>query len=75
MFNIHHQGHERTVTRQQLPSMTSYAFTDYQSQGQTISATVIDSISIPPTGELTTFNIYVSLSCSCEQNTTSICLL
>ncbi|KAG8702074.1 hypothetical protein FRC08_003717, partial [Ceratobasidium sp. 394] len=39
-----------------------YAFTDYQSQGQTIESVIVD-ITIPPAGKrLTLFNIYVALS-------------
>ncbi|KAG1896637.1 uncharacterized protein F5891DRAFT_958392 [Suillus fuscotomentosus] len=45
----------------QLPLTPAYAFTDYQSQGQTISNTIID-IAQPPSGELTPFNVYVALS-------------
>ena len=40
----------------------AYAFTDYQSQGQTINHDVIVNIAMPPTGTLTPFNIYVALS-------------
>ncbi|KIK81359.1 hypothetical protein PAXRUDRAFT_156284, partial [Paxillus rubicundulus Ve08.2h10] len=57
-----------TVTRRQLPLTTSYAFTDYRSQGQTISTVLID-IGTPPTGQLTPFNIYVALSRSCGRDT------
>jgi len=52
----------RTVKRRQLPITGAYAFTDYQSQGQTISNVVIDIAKPPTGGELSLFNIYVSLS-------------
>lgn len=67
-FNILRQGREQAVIRRQLPLTTSYAFTDYRSQGQTISAAVID-IGTPPTGVLTPFNLYVSLSRSRGRDT------
>ena len=60
-FNIIHHSREQAITRRQLPLTTSYAFTDYRSQGQTIPAVLID-IGTPPTGQLTPFNIYVALS-------------
>ncbi|KAI6039236.1 hypothetical protein EDC04DRAFT_2686815 [Pisolithus marmoratus] len=52
---------KKTVTRVQSPLTSAYAFTDYRSQGQTIGHAIID-ITSPPTGTLTPFNIYVSLS-------------
>ncbi|KIK81825.1 hypothetical protein PAXRUDRAFT_155178, partial [Paxillus rubicundulus Ve08.2h10] len=61
-------GQEKTVTYRQLPLTPSYAFTDYRSQGQTISAAVID-IGSPPTGQLTPFNIYVASSRSRGRDT------
>ncbi|KAG1817848.1 hypothetical protein EV424DRAFT_1267137, partial [Suillus variegatus] len=39
----------------------AYSFTDYRSQGQTISHSIID-IATPPSGGLTPFNVYVALS-------------
>ncbi|KAH7906648.1 hypothetical protein BJ138DRAFT_1015878, partial [Hygrophoropsis aurantiaca] len=39
----------------------AYAFTDYRARGQTIEHSVID-IASPPSGGLTPFNVYVSLS-------------
>jgi ATP-dependent exoDNAse (exonuclease V) alpha subunit len=39
----------------------AYAFTDYQSQGQTLPYVIID-ITKPPTGALGLFNLYVALS-------------
>ncbi|KIK79554.1 hypothetical protein PAXRUDRAFT_161048, partial [Paxillus rubicundulus Ve08.2h10] len=61
MFKVF-QGHEqKAIMRQQLPVTPAYAFTDYHSQGQTISHTIID-IGDPPTGGLTPFNVYVTLS-------------
>ncbi|KAF8593952.1 hypothetical protein BDV93DRAFT_407382, partial [Ceratobasidium sp. AG-I] len=53
---------KRNVRRLQFPITPTYAFTDYRSQGQTISAAIID-IADPPTGRgLTSHNLYVALS-------------
>ena len=60
-FTIVQGSRTKTVNRVQLPLTGAYAFTDYRSQGQTISHAIID-ISTPPTGHLTPFNIYVALS-------------
>ncbi|KAG2738883.1 hypothetical protein P692DRAFT_20757346 [Suillus brevipes Sb2] len=54
-------GSEQVVTRNQLPLTPAYAFTDYRSQGQTISNAIID-IATPPSGGLSPFNVYVALS-------------
>jgi ATP-dependent exoDNAse (exonuclease V) alpha subunit len=54
-------GNKKTVNRAQLPMTMAYAFTDYRSQGQTITYPIID-IGRPPTNELTPFNAYVALS-------------
>ncbi|KAF8836900.1 hypothetical protein BDN67DRAFT_910225 [Paxillus ammoniavirescens] len=43
----------------------AYAFTDYQSQGQTIPYVLVD-IATPPSGSLNLFNLYVALSHSSE---------
>ena len=51
----------RTVRRRQFPTTAAYAFTDYRSQGQTLSAVVVD-IASPPTAGLNLFNLYVALS-------------
>ncbi|KIK75367.1 hypothetical protein PAXRUDRAFT_173071 [Paxillus rubicundulus Ve08.2h10] len=61
-----------TVTPQQLPITAAYACMDYRAQGQTIPAVLID-IESPPTGGLSLFNLYVTLSCSRGRKT--ICLL
>ncbi|THH14182.1 hypothetical protein EW146_g6117 [Bondarzewia mesenterica] len=51
-----------SVKRRQFPLTAAYSFTDYRSQGQTISYVIVD-IASPPTGsKLTLFNIYVALS-------------
>ncbi|KAG8701997.1 hypothetical protein FRC11_011758 [Ceratobasidium sp. 423] len=50
-----------TVSREQLPLTPAYAFTDYRSQGQTIPYIIMD-LATPPTGGLTSFNGYVTLS-------------
>ncbi|KAF8425817.1 hypothetical protein L210DRAFT_871327, partial [Boletus edulis BED1] len=49
------------VTRRQLPLTPAYAFTDYRSQGQTLSCAIV-GIGTPPSGTLAPFNIYVALS-------------
>ncbi|KAG1789545.1 uncharacterized protein HD556DRAFT_1243708 [Suillus plorans] len=54
-------GREEVVIRVQLPLTPAYAFTDYRSQGQTISNTIVD-IAQPPSGKLTPFNVCVALS-------------
>ncbi|KAI6045270.1 hypothetical protein EDC04DRAFT_2559784 [Pisolithus marmoratus] len=51
----------RRVQRTQYPITAAYAFTDYRSQGQTISHVIMD-IAKPPTGGLNLFNLYVALS-------------
>ncbi|KAG9022127.1 hypothetical protein FRB95_000695 [Tulasnella sp. JGI-2019a] len=51
----------KTVNHTQLPLTAAYAFTDMQSQGQTIPYVIVD-IAAPPTGGLTPFNAYVTLS-------------
>ncbi|KAH9943738.1 hypothetical protein B0H21DRAFT_695357, partial [Amylocystis lapponica] len=40
----------------------AYAFTDYRSQGQTISFVIVDIASPPSGSDLTLFNVYVALS-------------
>ena len=49
------------ITRCQYPMTAGYAFTDYKSQGQTIEYVIID-IGRTPTGSLSPFSVYVSLS-------------
>jgi hypothetical protein len=58
----------RTVRRCQFPITAAYAFTDYRSQGQTISNVLVD-IAPPPTGTLSLFNLYVALSRSSGRDT------
>lgn len=60
--------HRRTVRRRQLPITPAYAFTDYQSQGQTITHVIVD-IAPPPSGALSLFNVYVALSRSSGRDT------
>jgi hypothetical protein len=55
-FIISKDGIKKTVHRTQLPLSLAYAFTDYQSQGQTLDPVIVD-ISPPPHGHLTPFNI------------------
>ena len=47
--------------KRQLPLTPAYSFTDYRSQGQTIQNIIIDIVT-PPSGTLTPFNIYVTIS-------------
>jgi hypothetical protein len=54
-------GIKKTVHRTQLPLILAYAFTDHQSQGQTLDSVIVD-IGPPPHGHLTPFNVYVLLS-------------
>src|SRR6267154_1590811 len=58
MFRVVMGGSERVVTQNQLPLTPAYAFTDYRSQGQTISNAIID-IAMPPSDGLSPFNVYV----------------
>jgi len=60
-FTVIDGQQKKTVTRKQLPLTPSYAFTNYHSQGQTIDAAIVD-ISTPPTGRISSFNLYVALS-------------
>ena len=57
-----------TVKRRQFPMTAAYAFTNYRSQGQTISHVLVD-IASPPTGGLSLFNLYVALSRSSGRST------
>jgi hypothetical protein len=59
---------QQTVVRRQFPITPADTFTDYRSQGQTISHVNIDLAS-PPSGSLTPFNVYVALSRSAGHST------
>jgi hypothetical protein len=59
---------QRTIRQTQFPLTASYTFTDYRSQGQTISSVIVD-IASPPTGALNLFNLYIALSRSSGRNT------
>ncbi|KZT10005.1 uncharacterized protein LAESUDRAFT_694553 [Laetiporus sulphureus 93-53] len=50
----------------------AYAFTDYHSQGQTITYVIVD-ITTSPGGRMSLFNLYVALSRSSGRET--ICIL
>ncbi|KIK13899.1 hypothetical protein PISMIDRAFT_17663 [Pisolithus microcarpus 441] len=56
------------VQQVQYPITPAYAFTDYRSQGQTLSHIIVD-IARPPTGGLMLFNLYVALSRSSGRET------
>jgi hypothetical protein len=58
----------RPVIRHQFPITPAYAFTDYRSQGQTISRALVD-LAKPPSGKLTHFSVYVALSRSAGRDT------
>lgn len=60
-FTVMKDGNRMMVHRMQLPLTLAYAFTDYRSQGQSLRPVIID-IGPPPSGRLTPFNIYVTLS-------------
>ena len=50
-----------TIKCLQFPLTAVYTFTDYCSQGQTLSHVIVD-IASPPTSTLSLFNLYVVLS-------------
>lgn len=50
-----------SIRRTQYPLAGAYAFTDHQSQGQTINQAIIDIVP-PPRGRLSSFNLYAALS-------------
>ncbi|KAI6011526.1 hypothetical protein BKA83DRAFT_4382230 [Pisolithus microcarpus] len=56
------------VQHLQYPVTPAFAFTDYRSQGQTLSHVIVD-ISRPPMGGLNLFNLYVALSRSSGHET------
>ncbi|THH18968.1 hypothetical protein EW146_g2114 [Bondarzewia mesenterica] len=58
----------KAICRRQFSITAAYAFTDYRSQGQTISHVLVD-IASPPTGKLSLFNLYVALSRSSGRDT------
>ena len=49
------------IEREQFALTPAYAFTDFKSQGQTIESVIVD-LAKPPSGTLTGFHAYVSLS-------------
>ncbi|QRV90295.1 ATP-dependent DNA helicase PIF1 [Ceratobasidium sp. AG-Ba] len=55
--------------RRQIPITSAYAFTDYRSQGQTISKVIVDIANPPPPGRMTLSSIYVSFSRSFGRKT------
>jgi ATP-dependent exoDNAse (exonuclease V) alpha subunit len=62
------KGKRLRIARHQYPMTAGYAFTDYKSQGQTIEYVVID-LTRPPTGSLSPFSAYVTLSRSRGRDT------
>ena len=65
---VNRKSQNRTVKCCQFPMTAAYAFTDYQSQGQTIPFVLVN-IALPPTGGLSLFNLYVALSQSSSHST------
>lgn len=59
------------VHREQLALTAAYAFTDYKAQGQTMECVLVD-LGKPPTGTLTGFTVYVTLSRSRGRDTVRI---
>ncbi|KIN98835.1 hypothetical protein M404DRAFT_156721 [Pisolithus tinctorius Marx 270] len=57
-------GKQSIISHLQLPITPAYAFTDYHAQAQTLKHCIVD-ISTPPSGQLTLFNVYMALLCSC----------
>lgn len=60
---------KRTVKRTQLPLTAAYAFTDYRSQGQTLTQVIVDIGKPPGSHGLTPFHVYVALSRSSGRET------
>ena len=60
MFAIGSQSKKKMIDRWQCALTKAYAFTNYESQGQTIECVIVD-ISKPPSGSLLGFNVYVAL--------------
>lgn len=60
-FTVKVKGKVLKIVRKQFAMTPGYAFTDYKSQGQTLDYVIID-LAKPPTGALTPFSAYVSLS-------------
>ncbi|KAF8594056.1 hypothetical protein BDV93DRAFT_502254 [Ceratobasidium sp. AG-I] len=58
----------KSIIRRQIPLTPAYSLTDYRSQGQTMSAVIVD-IGKPPSGGITPFNAYVALSRSSGRDT------
>ena len=60
----------RTVQSRQFPITAAYAFTDYRSQGRTITYVLVDiQVTPPPRDILSLFNFYVALSRSFGKDT------
>jgi hypothetical protein len=66
MSIVQKDGHveqvKRSVQHLQYPITPAYAFTDYRSQGETISAAIIDIADPPTSCKLNSANLYVALS-------------
>ena len=64
-----HQGSKGKEIGSPDYSRNTYAFTDYRSQGQTFTSIIVDLAKPPSGGELSLFNIYVTLSRSSGRKT------
>jgi ATP-dependent exoDNAse (exonuclease V) alpha subunit len=69
-FTVQDNGEisHRAGYRRQYPFTAAYAFTDYRSQGRTLSHVIVD-MARPPRSTLTLFNLYVALSRSSGRST------
>lgn len=70
-FSLKVDGGNHRIVRRQYAMTPGYAFTDYKSQGQTIDYVLVD-LAKPPSGKLTPFSAYVSLSRSRGRKTIRI---
>ncbi|KAF8798659.1 hypothetical protein BYT27DRAFT_7218459 [Phlegmacium glaucopus] len=60
-FNVEVDRQKVKIERRQIAIVPGYAFTDYKSQGQTLEYVIVD-IAKPPSGSLSPFSVYVTLS-------------
>ncbi|KAF8810921.1 hypothetical protein BYT27DRAFT_7090817, partial [Phlegmacium glaucopus] len=54
-------GEKIKVERRQVAIVPGYAFTNYKLQGQTLEYIIVD-LAKPPSGKLSPFSVYVTLS-------------
>ena len=70
-FSVEVEGGRVKLMRRQLAIVPGYAFTDYKAQGQTMECVIVD-ISKPPSGSISAFSVYVTLSRSRGRKTIRI---